>query len=124
MLYETLNHPYLFIIFFVCGVLGGFVFDAGNFIKFLCGNKKIPKIVITFLETSLCLVLLFIFNLKFNYGVIRLFPYVIFFVVFCFYRFTIGKLFAKIYLSCYNYFIKAKNFIWGKFTNDKTNKTN
>ena len=107
MLYETLNQPLLLLIFLTAGVVGGFIFDAGNYIKFLFSNKKAPYVVIDFIETSMCLGLLFFVNLKYNYGQVRLFPALIFFIFFSLERITIGKMLAKIYISCYNLLRKA-----------------
>ena len=109
MLYETLQQPKLLLIFFIIGIICAFVFDIGNFLKFLFSNKKISHIIIDFIQTSLVLVIMFLTNLKFNYGLIRLFPVIIFILSFSVYRFTIGKFVAKIYSICYNIFEKVKN---------------
>lgn len=124
MLYETLSQPLLLIIFIICGIISGFIFDIGNFIKFLCSSKKFPCFVIDIIETFFSLTILFLSNLKFNYGLIRIFPLIIFILAFTIERLTIGKLVAKIYLSCYNFIIKLNKRIWSKFKNGKTNKTN
>ena len=124
MLYETLSHPHLFIVFTITGILSGFIFDIGNFIKFLFGNKKVACFFIDFIQTSLCLCSLFISNLTYNYGILRVFPLIIFLISFTIERFTIGKLVAKIYLSCYNKLTKFNKILWSKLKNDKTNKTN
>lgn len=124
MLYETLSHPKLFIFFLFCGLLGGIVFDIINFIKFLFCNKKITNFIFDIVETLFCLLLIFYTNLKFNYGLLRLFPILIFLISFSIERYTLGKIIAKIYLSCYNKLIFINNYVRGKFKHDKTNKTN
>lgn len=121
MLYATLNQPYLLLIFLLIGFASGLVFDIGNFIKFLCANKKIPSIILDVFETSICLVILFFSNLKYNLGQIRLFPLLVFFIFFSLERLTLGKMVAKIYLSCYNLFDKFKKRMFKKNTNE-TNK--
>ena len=121
MLYETLSQPKLLIIFVVIGFCCGIIFDFGNFIKFLCSNKKISNILIDILQTSIILFILFIFNLNYNFGLIRFFPILIFILVFYLERYTFGKLFAKLYLSCYNLIIKLNNKFWRK-KHDKANK--
>lgn len=123
MLYETLNHPSLFLIFMLVGLCGGLIFDLGNFIKFLFYNKKIPCIILDVLQTSLALALLFLTNLHTNYGQIRLFPAIIFLLAFSLERQTLGKLIAKLYNSCYNLLKQLNKRIWRK-KNDKTNKAN
>lgn len=112
MLNETLSQPYLFGIFILVGVVGGIVFDIANFVKFLFANKKISTVILDFFATSLCLTLIFFVNLKLNCGLLRAFPFFCFMLSFCVERFTIGKLIAKIYLSCYNFLIKLNKRIW------------
>ncbi len=124
MLNETLNQPTLLVIFLLLGLVGGLIFDLGNFVKFLFLNKKIPCVILDFLETSACLGLLFLVNLKFNFGSIRFFPLVCFLFSFVVERFTLGKLIAKIYLSCYNLLKKLNKRIWRKRKNAKADKNN
>ena len=123
MLYETLNQPKLLIIFIIVGFGCGLVYDIGNFIKFLFNNKKIANVILDIIETSVVLSVVFIVNLNFNYGQIRLFPILIFLIFFVIERYTIGKIIAKIYISCYNLLTKLNKKIWSKLKHDKTNKT-
>lgn len=122
MLNETLNHPRLLLIFLCLGLVGGVVFDVANFIKFLFANKKASNFVLDFFATSACVLLLLWTNLKVNFGLLRLFPAVIFLSAFALERFTLGKLIAKIYLTCYNFLVKLNNKIWSKRKNAKTDK--
>lgn len=124
MLYETLNQPKLLVIFLLVGFFCGIIFDLGNFVKFLFGNKKLPSFLLDFIQTSISLIIIFYVNLNYNYGQIRLFPFLVFLTTFSIERFTLAKIVAKFYLSCYNYIIKLNNKIWSKRKNDKTNKTN
>ena len=114
MLSETLNQPHLLLTFLILGLVGGVVFDIGNFIKFLFSNKKVPSVILDIIQTALCLVLIYVVNIKFNYGELRLFPFYVFLIAFLLERFTIGKIIAKIYLSCYNFFIKLVKKLWSK----------
>jgi hypothetical protein len=75
-----------------------------------------------FLQTSVCLLVLFFINLKVNYGEIRLFPAIIFIVAFYIERITLGKIIAKFYYSCYTIIEKLNSKLRGKIKNDKTNK--
>lgn len=122
MLYETLSHPKLALIFLFLGLVGGLIFDIGNFIKFLFANKKLPCVILDIIQTSLCLFLIFIVNLKVNYGVVRLFPYILFLISFYLERISLGKIIAKIYLKCYNLLTKLNFKLWSKFKNGKNNK--
>lgn len=121
MLYQTLQQPKLLVYFLIIGIVGGLIFDLGNFVKFLFLNKKLPCILLDIIETGLCLFIIFYYNLKLNYGIIRLFPFICFMFSFIMERYTLGKLIAKIYLSCYNLLIKINKRIWRK-KNAKTNK--
>lgn len=123
MLYETLNHPRLFVIFVLAGFMCGFVFDVGNYVKFLFANKKIPSIFIDFIQTSISLFVAFFTNLFYNYGTIRFFPIIIFMIAFSLERLTLGKLIAKFYYSCYNALKRLSRKLW-RHKNDKTDKTN
>ena len=122
MLYETLSQPKILIIFILVGIISGICFDVGNFVKFLFSNKKIFNHILDFIETILILFIVFISNLYFNYGCIRLYPILVFVISFWIERITIGKIVAKFYLKCYSLLIKLRNKIWRK--NDKTNQTN
>jgi len=122
VLYETLNQPRLFVIFICFGIICGLIFDIGNFIKFLCANKKFACVFIDLIQTSLSLGIIFYVNLKYNYGLFRLYPYIIYGVAFAIERFTLGKVIAKIYLVCYNFFVKIKNKLWRKSKNAQTDK--
>ena len=124
MLNETLFHPTLLVIFILVGMFCGFVFDIGNFIKFLFANKKIPSILIDFIQTCISLYVIFITNLYCNYGLIRLFPLLIFICIFSIERITIGKIVAKFYKKCYNLLCKLNIKFWSRLKNGKTNKTN
>lgn len=122
MLYETLSHPKLAVIFLFIGFVGGLIFDVGNFIKFLSSNKKIPSIIIDFIQTSICLIILFFVNLQINFGEIRIFPFLLFLTAFYLERISVGKVIAKIYLKCYNLLTKLNFKLWSKFKNGKNNK--
>lgn len=122
MLYQTLFQPYLLVVYLLAGFLGGLVFDFGNFIKFLFANKKIPSIVIDFIQTIICIFLLFFVNLSFNYGTFRLFVIILFLFAFSLERFSLGKIIAKFYLLCYTFINKILQKVAKKFNCDKTNK--
>lgn len=122
MLYETLIQPRLLVIFLTLGFVFGLVFDVGNFIKFLFGNKKMSNFILDFLQTSLCLVMIFFVNLNCNFGQIRFFPVVLVLITFIIERLTLGKVVAKFYIFCYNKLNKLNNLIWRKSKNAKTNK--
>ena len=124
MLYETLSQPMLLLVFSLVGFCSGFIFDLGNFIKFLFANKKIACVLLDIIQTAIILFLLFLTNITYNYGLIRLFPVFIFITCFALERFTVGKIVAKFYLWCYNKLNILNKRIWRKFKHGKANKVN
>ena len=122
MLYETLSHPFLLLVFLLAGILGGLVFDIGNFVKFLFANKKVPSVIIDFIQTIICCLMLFFVNLKYNYGLFRLFPIIIFLTSFALERFTLGKIIAKFYNLCYNFFTNLFKKVAKRLNRDKKHK--
>lgn len=107
MLYETLSQPKLLLVFIIFGFLSGFVFDISNFIKVLSKNNKIVNIILDFVSTVINLGLLFLVNLTYNYGEFRAFAIAVYEFGFTIQRFTLGKLLAKLFLWCYNAFVKG-----------------
>lgn len=122
MLYETLSHAHLLVMFLLSGFCGGLIFDLGNFVKFLFANKKPACIILDSICTIFCCFLLFFVNLWQNYGILRLFPAIIFLISFTIERFTLAKVIAKIYLVCYTFFEKFTKRITKQAKHDKTNK--
>lgn len=122
MLYETLAQNSLLLIFLACGFCGGLIFDIGNFIKFLFANKKPACVVLDIICTVFCCILLFFVNLSQNFGVLRLFPVVIFLLAFSVERFTLGKIIAKIYLVCYTFLTKLAGKLTKRIKHGKANK--
>lgn len=115
MLYETLSQPLICIIFAICGFLCGFVFDIFNFIKFLCGNKKIITHIFDFVMCMIVFLIFYFINLNIMYGEIRLFSVFIFVVPFIIQRITLGKLLEKLYYICYNAFTKLTTKVVNRF---------
>lgn len=106
MLFETLSQPKLLLLFIIFGFLSGFVFDISNFIKVLTKNNKVINIILDFVSTIINALVLFVVNLYFNYGEIRLFAIAIFELGFTIQRLTLGKIFAKFFILLYNLVLK------------------
>lgn len=122
MLYETLSQPLIAVIFAIIGFLSGFIFDIFNFIKFLCGNKKIISHILDFFMTILVFIVFYVLNLSYMYGEIRLFSVVVFLMPFLIERITLGKLLEKFYHACYNVFVKISKRIVGIFQRKQKQK--
>lgn len=73
MLYPTLSQPMVFVIIFSCGLIGGVCFNIFHILTFLSGNDKCSKIFFDFLATIFVFVILFVTNLKINYGQFRIY---------------------------------------------------
>lgn len=123
MLYESLSQPLICVCVLVIGFASGFVFDISNYIIFLCKNNKITKIVFDFAATICVFAIFFVTIFKLDYGNIRFYHVLIFFVFLVLQRITLGKLIAKFIQVCYNHFIKFFKFI-GEQLCQKKNKTN
>lgn len=104
MLFETLSQPRVFALLFAIGFLSGFVFDATNYIVFLCNKNKTAKIVFDFFATLICFAVFFLATLKFDYGNIRLFHIFAFVLPLALQRKTLGNVIAKLFDWCYNLF--------------------
>ena len=102
MLYPTLSQPFVACMIAMCGMLGGGVFDLSNLVKFLSGGDKLSKNIFDFISIIICAFLLFVFNLFFNYGQIRIFVLIIFLIFFSLERFLSKVLWTKLVKKCYN----------------------
>lgn len=118
LLYETLSHPLIFLIIFSIGLSSGLVFDLRNYINFLFLNKKFISIILDILACLIICFILFISNLKFNYGEFRFFILLAFFSGFLIQRLTLGIFVGKFFSWCYTKFRK----IIDKFYERRTNK--
>ncbi len=123
ILFETLSQLYILLCLIVFGFISGFVFDVFNTITFLCNNNKVTKNILQCIATILCFFILFLVNLKTNYGQFRLYIFLVYFLFIFVERITIGKVIAKTNIWCYNTFKKFINIItkgkkWKKKTKE------
>lgn len=103
MLYETLSQPYIMFFIFIFGFISGVIFDIKNIVLFLFGNSKILEEILLGLSTFLTLQVLYFSNLYINFGEIRFYIIVIFFLAFFIQRFLSKKIIAKLVKKCYTY---------------------
>lgn len=121
ILFETLNQPYIFMWLILSGFLCGILFDIAYIISFLCNNNKIAKNILQAVATVLCFFVLFIINLKINYGQIRIYVFAVFFICLFIERITLGKIIAKTRDWCYNVFKKFTKLLIKGLTKVKRN---
>ena len=110
IIFETLKEPKIFLLLIIFGFLCGFLFDISYLITFLCKENKIIKNIFQFFSTIICFFVVFLINLKLNYGIFRAYVFISFFFAVFLERISVGKLFAKTKIWCYNLFKKFVNF--------------
>ena len=123
ILFETLNEPKIFLYLIIFGFFSGFFFDICYLITFLCNKNKIVKGILQTFATICCFFILFLINLKLNYGVFRIYIFIVFFLSVFVERITLGKLIAKTQNWCYNVFRKFVNFTKEKLNGKRKEKT-
>ena len=103
MLFSTSNQPIFILIIATCAIFTGVLFDLKNIIKLFFNIKNI--ILIYFFDIFSAFLLFFNYyfiNLIFNYGEIRLFSIIIYFIFFAIERYLSCKFVAKRLARCYN----------------------
>ena len=123
ILFETLSQPKILLCLATFGFLSGVIFDICYLVSFLCNDNKIVKGILQFLSTVLCFFILFLINNALNYGLFRVYIFVVFFLFLLCERITLGKLFAKTRNWCYTQFRKFTNFAKEKFYGKRKEKT-
>lgn len=108
MLYDTLSQPLFVLTLLGTGFLAGFFFDIKTILLTKAKHKKILSNILDFICVTLTLLSLFLTNLFCHYGIIRLFPALVFFSAFALQRFLMKKIFANFLAKCYTYF-RRKN---------------
>ena len=122
IIFETLNEPKIFLFLIIFGFLCGFLFDICYLITFLCNENKIVTNILQFLATIICFFIVFLINLKLNYGVFRAYILISFFFAIFLERITLGKLFAKTRNWCYTHFKKLVNLTKEKINGKRKEK--
>jgi len=107
MLYETLKHGVIFLSMLYFGLVGGVFYE----IKSLCFKPLEKNAFLTIILDTVffvILALLFFVAIQFtNYGEIRFFLFISFFLGFFLERITIGSMLAKFFKVLYNKFINV-----------------
>ena len=102
MLYETLSQPTILYIFLLAGIASGFVIGAGKVINLIFGDNFVVRYLIDILCVAFCFCLFFYFNVKYNFGQMRLYVMLIFGVGIIAQRYSVGFFVAKILKKVYN----------------------
>lgn len=109
MLYPTLSQPLVFLVVFASGLAGGVIFDIFRCLTFLSGNDKYSKILFDFLSVIFSFALLFIVNLRINYGQFRVYVVLSFLIALYLERLFSKFLWTKCIKRCYNRFKEKRN---------------
>ncbi len=104
MLYPTLNQPLMFLLLIIAGLASGVIFDILNMVVTLLGNDKYSHHFFNFLSVLFSFALLFVINLKFNYGQFRIYVLAIFIASFLLERLISKILWTKLIKKCYSIF--------------------
>lgn len=115
ILYETLGQPELLMILCLVGFASGIIFDFANFVYFLCDKNKFARIVLDVVASLVCFVIFFVVVLNLNYGDFRVWQILFFVASLLIQRAFMGKVLAKVFEICYNYFIKKLKKIFKFF---------
>ena len=97
MLYPTLNQPLMLFIVFCCGIFCAVIFD----ILQVFSKRKILKHILDFFAVIFSFALLFLLNLKFNYGQFRIYVVAIFLLSFVSLKIISKFLWTKVIQKCY-----------------------
>lgn len=118
LLYETLSQPVIFLIILLVGFACGLIFDARNYICFLCNKNKVVCHLTDFFAGLLSFAIFFLSIGKLNFGQLRVYLALGFAVGLIIERFSVGLIIAKVANWCYTLFKGLVN----KITNGKQKK--
>lgn len=124
MLYETLSQPKIFFLLLIFGFLSGFIFDSTKLLNYFFNNNKISNQILLFFSSFLSFVIFTECNLWLNYGDIRFFSFLGFFLGLSIQRLSIGKLLAKFMDRCYNFIVKCFKKVLKYFYGRKKKENN
>lgn len=102
MLYETLSQSSIFLYLTLGGFFSGFFLDIKNILHLIFKKNKIFSHIFDFFAVIFVLFLFYLINLKINYGEIRLFSIISFFLSLLIERFFSINILAKPIVKCYN----------------------
>ena len=108
MLYPTLDQPVILIVVFCSGLAAGALFDVVKLLTVLSGKDRFSKHILDFLATIVSFAILFLVNLKINYGQFRVYVLALYLTGILLQRLISKFLWTKLFLKWYNT-IRRKN---------------
>lgn len=108
MLYPTLNQPLVIVMMLIAGFVAGLFFDICRLIALLTRKDKAAKHIMDFVATITAVVILYLNNLHFNYGQIRLYVVILFVLSFYLQRKLSQKLWTKLLQKWYSNIAQRK----------------
>ena len=109
LLNETLSQPFIFIVFLLLGFGCGFFCDLKNYILFICNKNNIIDKLLDFFLSILNCSIFYIALILFNYGELRIYLILTFVLGIFLQRYTLGRIIAKLFKTCYNFMKKFFN---------------
>lgn len=102
MLFQSLSQPIICLILSCVGLFSGIIFDLKNILLYFFKKNKILNQILLFFSVFFIIFIYFITNLKINYGEIRFFSFLVFFLSFATERFFVKNFLAKPIIKWYN----------------------
>lgn len=102
MLYESLSQPIVFLTLCLAGFLSGLIFDLKDIVVCLLKKNRIFKQIFLFFAVFLMFSVFYLTNLKINYGEMRVFALIAFFLSVSIERFFVVNFLANKFTKCYN----------------------
>ena len=109
ILYDTLTQPLFILALFVVGFSCGFIIDLKNLILSKAKHKKFFVHILDFFAVLIIGFSLYLTNLRCHYGILRVFPLLVFFASFYLQRLLSQKVFAKFLKKCYTLIERKKH---------------
>ena len=121
LLYETLSQPLIFLIMIGIGFGCGFLADVRNLVFFLCNKNKIVAFILDIITGLICGIFFLLSVLSLNFGELRFYLILGFFIGFLIQRFFVSSLIAKFSKIWYNNFKEFIKRLYGKPKKKKEN---
>ena len=108
MLYPTLNQPLMLGLMLVIGLVSGLVFDGSKVLKILTQKDKMAGHLFDFLAVLFSFAILYVTNLKYNYGQFRAYVLLVFLAGLILERGISLFLWTKVGKKCYSIVTRRK----------------
>ena len=108
MLYPTSNQPLLICLLLIAGFCCGILFDGARILNLLLGERKTTRHILDFVATLSCGLILFLVNLHFNFGQLRMYVPLLFLLSFWIERTISKKLWTNLLKKWYSNIVQRR----------------